>query len=865
MSDFTPHEAPAREAQALPVMLPGKLVGREGALAQVYAQLKEGKAVVLHGPAGVGKTALAATLGSAYTQQPGGVLWFNVNNPRLEELLVRVGRAYAVGEITNTDNPLGMIGAVENTLKHHKPLIVLDGRIDAGVAGRFISRCVTGLPAIIVSEVSMEGPWTAIELGKLEPELAALLFKQEARLTTSEHDLDVHGLVKLVNFMPLGIAVAARAMLASKQPPGDYFKVLQQVANATGGSSPVAALTASFRSLTGALQGILLMMGATFSGGASVELLSAISGAPLDSVQQAMNILSQLYLVERMQRHGTPYFRLHSTTHAVTHTWLSGSNRLEGLQDKVRDAIITYAKKYSADNPEAHVKLAIELDSFVAAARWAEAKGDRSTSNELVAAISQAGDFVTQYGFLYELLMLRQMAASSTSAFPAYGTQPVGLPIDEETFDEEFDEEDDDFIDEEFDEQDEFEAEQDEFGEEIFDDDQFLDELEEDEDEEEEEIAPLSSRLFSGFADEQEEFESGEVRVVPPSGPVDLSTGDINKLRSSLAQLRQSGDRSQQIQVLKKIGQLQVDQQMENEAIATYGEVLTLQETLGDEPGVLETLDMLSALMVKTENSQAAAMHAMRGVKLAETLEDRATRMQLLITLGDAHQQLGESDQAMQNYTQALIIARSSDDTQNEAIILLKLGYAHLDGGDAETAIDTWEQALALFRTQGKRDQEGRALAALGTAYGDQNQWSEAVNFYTSALYIAREVGNKTEEAQHLASLGYAAIQTHQLGEAVLRYRQALHLAFEADDSDQIVSTIVDLCRLLVESRKHLAIAQLLINTAVELAGSDKDVRQIKERIESEKALAEANNAVIAPVGGTARDYAQNAYALLEA
>lgn len=860
MSDFTPHEAPAREAQALPVMLPGKLVGREAALAQVYAQLKEGKAVVVHGPAGVGKTALAATLGSAYTQQPGGVLWFNVNNPRLEELLVRVGRAYNISEITNTDNPLGMVGAVENTLKHHKPLVVLDGRIDGGVAGRFISRCVTGLPAVIVSEVSMEGPWTAVEVNKLEPELAALLFKQEARLTSAEHDIDVHGLVKLVNFMPLGIVVAARAMLASKQPPADYFKALQQVANATGGSSPVAALTASFRALTGALQGILLMMGATFSGGASVELLSAISGAPLDSVQQAMNILSQLYLVERMQRHGTPYFRLHSTTHAVTHTWLSGSNRLEGLQDKVRDAIIAYAKKYSADNPEAHVKLAIEMDSLIAAARWAEAKGDRSTPNELVAAISQAGDFVSKYGFLYELLALRQMAASSTSAFPAYGTQPVGLPLDEETFEEEFDD-DDDFIDEEFDEQNEFEAEQDEFGEEIFDDDQFLDELEEDEDEE---VAPLSSRLFSGFADEQEEFETGELRTMPPSGPVDLSTADINKLRAALAQLRQSGDKPQQLQVLKKIGELQVNQQMENEAIATYSEALTLQEALNDEPGVLETLDMLSALMVKTENSQAAAMHAMRGVKLAEKLEDRATRMQLLITLGDAHQQLGESDQAMQNYTQALIIARSTDDTQNEAIILLKLGYAHLDSGDAETATDTWEQALALFRTQGKRDQEGRALAALGTAYGDQNKWSEATNFYTSALYIAREVGNKSEEAQQLASLGYAAIQTNQLGQAVLRYRQALHLAFEADDTDRIVSTIVDLCRLLVESRKHLAIAQLLINTGVELAGSDKDVRQLKERIESEKALAEANNAVIAPVGGTARDYAQNAYALLE-
>ena len=47
MAELTSHEAPAHKAQALPVQLPGKLVGRDSTLAQVYGQLKANKAVLI--------------------------------------------------------------------------------------------------------------------------------------------------------------------------------------------------------------------------------------------------------------------------------------------------------------------------------------------------------------------------------------------------------------------------------------------------------------------------------------------------------------------------------------------------------------------------------------------------------------------------------------------------------------------------------------------------------------------------------------------------------------------------------------------------------------------------------------------------
>src|SRR5262249_29690719 len=157
--------------------------------------------------------------------------------------------------------------------------------------------------------------------------------------------------------------------------------------------------------------------------------------------------------------------------------------------------------------------------------------------------------------------------------------------------------------------------------------------------------------------------------------------------------------------------------------------------------------------------------------------------------------------------------------------------YAQLDNSDPDTASETWEQALKLFKTQGKRAFEGRVLGGLGTAYGDLGRWQEAINFHTSALHIAREVKDKEEEALQLSNLGYASVQANQLGEAVLRYRQALHLAYEGNNRDNIVSNIVDLARLLVESQRHLDIAELLVTDALSYDGMNRDLTRLKDRI----------------------------------
>jgi len=830
MADNISHETIVKDIKALPVMLPGKLVGRDAVLQQVYGELKENNAVLLYGGAGVGKTGLVAALANLYTQQPGGVLWMSVNMPRLEELIVRVGRAYGLDEVINSESPINVMGAVESILQRNRPLVVIDGKIQSDVASRFVTRCAEEVPVVIINPDILEGPWTPIEVTKLTPDDAAALFKREARLTTSDHDINVFGIIKLIEPTPLAVIITARAMVASKQTPDTFIATLKQL-SAGSGASVTNAFNASFRALNSALQGVALMLGAVFSGGASAEFMSQLTGAPLDSIQQAMTVLSQLNMVEKTERYGAPYYHLHTLIQDFTQTRLG--DKLEALHQKAHDLILAYVQKYAIESADAYNKLATEMDNILALARWSADKGDLKTANDLATYLLQAGSFVRERGYLYEVLQLRSVGTGFSKPFPAYQPEP---PI---SFDEvDFDEEDEEIYDLEEEEAFDF-----------------------DEDDEEEEIGVPS--FLSSFEEDDEDFPAPKPH--PTTTPLfDLTTKDLSKLRTMLAQVKQAGDATKQLQVLKAIGAVQIESGMQNEALSTYGEMLTVYESVDDKKGLLETLDMTASLMVKTENLQAAIMHASRGVRLAEETGDQESQMQLLITLADAHQQLGESGGSIKEYERALDIARMRGDKQYEALILYKMAYAQLDDSDTQTAIDNWEDALKLFRSQNRRDYEGRTLGALGSAYGDLRRWAEAVNFHTSALYVARETKDKDEEALQLTSLAYAANQAGQMGEALLRYRQALHLAYMTDDADNIVSLIVEMSRLLLKSRAYVNIAELMVNDGLKYDPNDRDLKQLKEQIITEKQQALDLGTKLKPVNGNAETYASNAYSLLE-
>lgn len=896
MTQFTPHEAPVHDVTHLPLMHPGRPVGRDELLKEIYAHLQERRAVLLYGKPGQGKTALAAALAAAFTQQTGGVLWLNRGTHPLGSLVVRVSRALGLSDVANSEQPAARIGALAAALTQKKPFIVLDNVTDALAPTQFIEKAADHLPLLLLSDTELEGPWQKIEVSALSDSDSVALFKQKSGITTDEHDIDLYGLGKLLAYQPFALVMAARGMVAAKQRPGETFNALKQTISATGDPA-LAAITLSYRALNNALQGLMLMLGATFHGEASSDYISAVSGVPEDGIQQAMNVLAQLYLVEKFDRYGKPYYRQHRLVYEFMQAALKGKNQLAGLQQKVHDATLAYLTKHAAPGAVNEQQLAKDMDSMLAAAAWAASQGNRNSANQMVTILTQANGFVQDCSYVYELLTLRTTGSGSTSAFPAYGPDLIPeVPAEEDEFysydeeDEEFEDLEDEIEDdEEDDENDLFRSHMASARDEDFEFDEDEDEEffgEDEEDEEDEKLsmfrparpipAPAANEIDEQeLAGEDEDEDDDSLFRMPRTKPVlmqeeepelssdALQSVDIDQLRQTLAQAKQQGNSMRVLQTLKAIGKVQIAQGKDTEAITTYNEILSQYEQLENEEGTLDTLNMLASLLHRTGNTQAAIMHATSALKLAESMGERQTQIDLYTTLGDSRQELGETEAAVENFRRALEISRKTDDRQHEALSLFKLGYAYLDNGDTDDAIATLDEARSLFRVQGKRDYEGRVLGGLGSANSELERWSEAIGYYQSALHIAREVGDHTEERLQLSNLAQAQEQSGKLPDALLSYRQSLHLAYEHGQVDDVVSAVVDLVRLMSRSNRLLDICTLLLNDAMALEPEDRDVNDLQKQVMQKKADAAQQGIPQTPINGTARAYAANAYTLL--
>ncbi len=803
MADFVSYEAPAHEATSLPVMLPGKLVGRDDALKTIYAYLKQNRPVWLHGQSGVGKTAIAATLASAFTQKPGGTLWLSVDEDSLSSLIVRVGRAYGIMEIANSENPLGMIGAVATTLMQNKPFIILDGNPLMPAVVEFVNRVAVGLPMLIVSEETTRGTWAEVEIKPLALVDAVSLFQERSGLN-GEGVVEV---VKLLDQSPLAIIMVAGVARVSKL---DLSTLLEKLNSATESDAVHKAIKVSFASLQSALQGILLMLGATLDGGASLEMLTLISDAGQESVQKVMTILTAIGLTSQTLRYNEPYYQMHPMLHQFIQTYLDSNDRLTTLQEKVVEATLKYAEKYANAEVRSHNKLAIEMNAFLAVAYWTAQRGRHDAVSRLVVALTQASGFINSRGFLYEVLQLQEAGSSGVSAFPANAQIPPEV-LDNPSILDDF--EDDEEADMSF----------------LVDDDEDFD----DEDVTEDEDAPTP---LSTFAEDY-----------PPGATTMVSTIDLERRLILANELVEAGKTDDALKMFDTILQ-------------------RLDEGEDEDPQLeLKALKAMTQLLVKKGDYQPAILNAIRGVKLAETQNNAETLIKLLSYLGDARQQLGETGEAILTYQRALKLSREKKFRQDEVLLQTQLAFAQLDDEATDDAITNWEDALKLSRELALRQTEGKILGGLGTAYAEQKRWEEALSYYNSALHIAREQKDATEEMLQLSNLAYASVEANKLGDAVLRYRQALHLSYQSENKKEIVNNLVDLARLLAKSVLHLKIAELLVKNAAEYDAHDREVVELGKQIAQAISDAEAKAVQFKHLSGSARLYAEAAYKLLDA
>ncbi len=918
MAELLPLEAPVTSAAALPLRRLGRPVGRDELLRALLLRLRQSQQLVLHGAAGTGKTTVAATIANVHLQQHNRpVLWLNCDNPPLVELIVRIARAYGDLDSCNNDNPLTRAADVKALLDEKQPLLVLDGEIETKALAPFVKRCAADAPLVVTSAMPLaEGDWRNQPIGNLAERDAVRLFKQKAGIKDDKDDVAIQVIAAQLKQAAFPLALAARSMIIARQSAAEFSETLAAALERYDDEASMAALSISFDGLNERLRDLLLFLCATVRGEASVAFLNLLSGIASESIDMSMTILSRLFLVERFQVLGEAYYRLHPLAREFLQEWALERDRFDALRadivDTSRDYLSVHSKKEDVIK-----RLMIELDNLIATAEWAGRNEDAELASEIVETLAPLEAQLNAQGFAYELMRLRAARDGISLEFddpPQEEPQPEKEPAAEFQTGEPAANEDDlallgdddepPLLDgvielaasreaEDLDEAAPPETAADDSAFVAIDDKDLqsvnIDQLrtalnvasQNNETSRQLQILKAIARMqinqgrendaIATYGDVLEIYENSEDKdgvletldmlagllVSSQSAPEAI---EQVKLRTALSFARQHEDTPRVLQILEAVGKVQIDQNREKEAVATYNEILAIYEKQDDNKGILETLDMLAGLLVRSESAVSALAQVQRGLHLAQEIADDEAELFLQITRGDAHKALGEAALAVEAYEAALRGARHRDDMQNEALILYKLGMAYLESGDSRQAIEILEDANDRFKQQGKRDMEGQVLRGLGEVNVKLERWSEAINFHASALYIAREIGDRALEGRQLRHLGKILIQADKLPEALTRFRQALHVAYEEQNSDDIIGVIADLVSLMMRNLFLSSIAELLINDGLSYDPGNRELQLLQKEVAGAKERAAARGIALAVVAGSARDYAANAY-----
>ena len=156
-------------------------------------------------------------------------------------------------------------------------------------------------------------------------------------------------------------------------------------------------------------------------------------------------------------------------------------------------------------------------------------------------------------------------------------------------------------------------------------------------------------------------------------------------------------------QVYNNWGVVHVTENSLETATRLYIKALEVNETSGNERGLMATHANLGRLYYKQRLYQQASEHAEEGVRLAKKLKS-ATWLPLSLNLkGDIHHKSAQNSEALLAYEEALAISTGNGDDYNLIFTLNRLARHYLENDQAEEALGYIQRSLDRAIAAGKR------------------------------------------------------------------------------------------------------------------------------------------------------------------
>ena len=211
-----------------------------------------------------------------------------------------------------------------------------------------------------------------------------------------------------------------------------------------------------------------------------------------------------------------------------------------------------------------------------------------------------------------------------------------------------------------------------------------------------------------------------------------------------------------------------------DQAILSVTTAIKMAESLDDAKLLLEGHFLQARLQRISRNYPAARNDLEKVVADAKAMSDHKIAGEALLDLGTTAFYLGDYPAALEHYLEAEKFCKVAGDTKNEAGVLAMRGMVSGESGLFSAAKDAFYRALTLCQTIGYTVGEINVLGNLGVVYEGVGNYSEAEKVQLRARELSRTVGDREGESYALSNLALIYYKLGKLDSAELIALEAL-------------------------------------------------------------------------------------------
>ena len=216
---------------------------------------------------------------------------------------------------------------------------------------------------------------------------------------------------------------------------------------------------------------------------------------------------------------------------------------------------------------------------------------------------------------------------------------------------------------------------------------------------------------------------------------------------------------------------------------------------------------------------------ASKALALAREINDEKMIGACMHSLGSFHLMKGEFAKAIECLDMAVETKRNLGDDVGMSASLNNLGIAHYYSGQVQKALECYERSLGIFRKIGDKYGIAAALNNLGGFTQDFGHLRKALEYHLQSLEIKETIGDKYGIVSTLTNLGIVHRNLGELDKAVEFGERGLALSRQINNAKEILLNLNNLGEAHLESLNP-GKAEEMFSLALEQSRAFKDLQQ---------------------------------------